>query len=167
MFSIDPRLRGIPANRDQVVALYQSINTPHLAIPGKQAGQAQAFIVGVRSGGGFALFVYLYLAEVGDCAVYVSDQRNMTPEQFRDEEAEAIGFVESMGFMMDNANFRGLPPEQQEELIRTLPVFQKEPKRVAPAAPPASARTGPGTPARGVARAPAVAPALGKLFTSF
>lgn len=168
MFSIDSRLRGIPATRDQVVALYQSINTPHLAIPGKQAGTAQAFIVGVRVTGGFALFVYLYLAEVGDVAVYVSDQGRLTSEQFKDEEAEAIGFVESMGFMMDNANFRGLPVEQQDELIRTLPVFQKEPRRAAPAQPPLGARAaGPGTPARGVSAAPAVAVHLGKLFTSF
>lgn len=105
------------------MALYQSINSPHLAIPGKQAGPAQAFIVGVRAASGFGIFVYLYLAEVGDCAVYASDQRNLTPEQFRDEEAEAIGFVESMGFMMDNLNFANLQPDQKEEILRTLPPF--------------------------------------------
>jgi hypothetical protein len=42
VFSIDDRIRGLPANREQVVALFQSINAPHLAIPGKQAGPAQA-----------------------------------------------------------------------------------------------------------------------------
>ena len=128
MFTLDDRVRGLPAQRDQVAALYQSINTPHLAIPGKQAGPAQAFIVGVRTGGGFNVFVYLHLADARDCAVYLSDRRNLTPDQYREEESEALGFVESMGFMMDNMNFRGLPGPQQDEMIKTQAVFLKEPR---------------------------------------
>lgn len=167
MFAIDEKIRGLPASREQVVALYQSINQPHLAIPGKQAGPAQAFIVGLRGAGGFAVFVYLFLMEVGDCAVYLSEHRNLTPEQYRDEEAEAMAFVESMGFMVDNMNFRGLPPAQQDEMLRTLPVFQREP------GPAQAPRTGPRpvaqTGARPIAQEkPQATPAaLGRLFTSF
>ena len=128
MFAIDDRIRGLPAPKEQVVALYQSINSPHLAIPGKQAGPAQAFIVGLRGSSGFAVFVYLYLAEARDCAVYAPSRRNLTPDEYQDEESEALGFVESMGFMMDNMNFRGLPPEEQEAMIKALPVFQKDPR---------------------------------------
>ena len=130
MFSIDERFRGLPASREQVLSLYQSINSPHLAIPGKPAGPAQAFVVGLRGSGGFAVFIYLYLAEAQDCAVYVPGRRNASPEQYQQDEAEALGFVESMGFMMDNANFRGLPASSQDELLKTLPVFFKEPKLV-------------------------------------
>ena len=42
MFTLDERLRGLPATREQVVALHQSVNLPHLAIPGRKAGQARA-----------------------------------------------------------------------------------------------------------------------------
>ncbi|MDQ3263376.1 MAG: social motility and stimulation tgl protein [Myxococcota bacterium] len=168
MFSIDQRLRGVPATRDQVVALHQSLNSPHLAIPGKQAGPAQGFIVGVRAAGGFAIFVYLYLADLGDCAVYVSDQRNLSPDQFKEEESEALGFVESMGFMMDNTNYRGLAQDRQDELIRTLPVFQKEPRRpAAPARPAPTGKTGATAVAPPAAPPDADSAALGKLFTSF
>ncbi len=130
MFTIDERFRGLPAVREQVIALYQSINSPHLAIPGKPAGPAQAFIVGLRGPSGFAVFIYLYLAEAQDCAVYVPARRNANPEEFQQDEAEALGFVESMGFMMDNVNYRGLAAEQQDELLRTLPVFHKDPRQV-------------------------------------
>jgi hypothetical protein len=130
VFAIDERFRGLPASRDQVMALYQSINSPHLAIPGKPAGPAQAFVLGLRGAGGFAVFIYLYLSEAQDCAVYVPGRRNASPEEYQQEEAEALGFVESMGFMMDNANFRGLPPARQDELLKTLPVFFKDPKLV-------------------------------------
>lgn len=132
MFTIDERYRGLPVNREQVAALYQSINAPHLAIPGKQAGPAQAFVVGLRGVKGLAVFVYLYLEETQDCAVYSSGRLGLGAEDYRGEEAEALAFVESMGFMMDNANFHALVAEQQEELIKTLPVFFKDPRLAPP-----------------------------------
>ncbi len=128
MFTYDDRLKGLPATRDQVVAVYQSINQPHLAVPGKQAGPAHAFIAGLRGPSGFAVFVYLYLPESRDCAIYAPSRRNLTPEEYQDEENEALAFVESMGFMMDNMNFRSLPPDEQEAMLRSLPVFQKDPR---------------------------------------
>ena len=75
MFTLDERIRGLPAAKEQVVAVYHSINSPHLAIPGKKAGPAQASIVGLRGTHGFAVFIYLYLPESQDCAVYASDRR--------------------------------------------------------------------------------------------
>lgn len=128
MFTIDERFRGLPASRAQVVALHQSINSPHLAIPNKPAGPAQAFVLGLRSASGFAVFIYLYLSEAQDCAVYVPTRRNASPEGYQQDEAEALGFVESMGFMMDNAHFDSQSVEQQDEWLKTLPVFFKEPK---------------------------------------
>ncbi len=165
MFTFDERIRGLPAARDQVVALYQSINSPHLAIPGKQAGPAQAFIVGVRGPAGFVVFVYLFLAEVADCAVYVPDRRNLSAEDYKDLEAEAVAFVESMGFMVDNMNFRTLSAQQQDELLKTLPVFIKDPKLAPP--PP----SGPGSKATKLeppqAKTSINSASLARLFTSF
>lgn len=129
MFNLDPSIRGLPATRDQVTLLQQSINSPQVVIPGKGASTAQAYIVGLRGPQGFSISIYLYLPDNEDCAVYVSDKRNLRPEDFADVEGEAMGFVESMGFFMDTLNFRGMPVEDQEELIRSLPVFQKVPAR--------------------------------------
>lgn len=128
MFGIDQRLRGLPASREQVMSVYQSINQPHLAVPGKQAGPAQAYIVGLRGSSGISVFVYLFLAQTLDCAVYVPERRNVPPDAWAEAEADALGFVESMGFMMDNLNFRSLPVADQDALLRSLPVFQKDPR---------------------------------------
>ena len=130
MFSIDERFRGLPASREQVLSLYQSINSPHLAIPGKPAGPAQAFVLGLRGSGGFAVFIYLYLSEAQDCAVYVPGRRAASQDDYQQDEAEALAFVESMGFMMDNSNWRSLAQATQEELLKTLPVFFRDPKQV-------------------------------------
>jgi hypothetical protein len=131
VFEIDQRMRGLPASREQVLSVFQSINSPHLAIPGKQAGQAQAFVVGLRGTSGLAAFVYLFLDEIPDCAVYAPERRGVPVEDFPPQEAEALAFVESMGFIMDNLNFRSLPVEDQDRLLKTLPVFQREPRAAA------------------------------------
>ncbi|MBJ6765190.1 social motility and stimulation tgl protein [Myxococcaceae bacterium JPH2] len=130
MFTIDERYRGLPASREQVLALHTPLNTPHVAIPGKQAGAAQAFVVGLRGGQGAGVFIYLYLADAEDCAVYVSGRRIQNAEEFREDESDALAFLESLGFMMDNANWRAMATAQQDELLRTLPVFFKDPKHV-------------------------------------
>ena len=134
MFNIDERYRGLPASREQVIALHTSLNSPHLFIPGKPAGPAQAFILGLRGSTGFATFIYLYLSEAADCAVYVSGKRNTSFEEYLGEEAEALAFVESMGFMMDNSNWRSMAQATQEELLKTLPVFFRDPRQVPAAA---------------------------------
>ena len=163
MYSIDERLKGLPAVKDQVVQLYQSLNAPHLAIPGRKAGPAMAFVLGLRGPSGFAVFVYLYMQQSGESAVYVPSNGTVPAEQFQSEEAEALGFVESMGFIMDNLNFRGRPPDEQETIIRTMPVFMREPPPPAnsgsPMGGPAGSKPGTGAHASVVQ--------LGKLFSAF
>lgn len=126
MFTIDERLKGLPVARAQVISLLQSINQPHLAIPGRRAGPATATIAVLRGQAGCAVFVHLYLPESYEAAVYLPKNRALTDDQIPSEEADAIAFVESMGFMMDNMNFQARSVEEQEEMIRTQPVFQKE-----------------------------------------
>lgn len=151
MFKLDPSIRGLPATRDQVMLLHQSINSPHVVIPGKPASTAQAFIVGLRHAQGYAVYIYLSLADAGDCAVYVSDRRSLRPDDFSAVEGEAMGFVESMGFFMDTLNFRAMSAPDQEELIRGLPVFAREPARMEAKASPGKSPTA----------------ALGRFFASF
>ncbi len=162
MYSIDERLRGLPALKDQVVVLYQSLNQPHLAIPNRKAGPAAAWVLGLRGPAGFAVFVYLYMPQSGESAVYVPSNGTVPAEQFQGEEAEALGFVESMGFIMDNLNFRGRPPDEQDQMIRTMPVFQRDA--------PVAQQPGGNTPGQGVkpqSGAHNTVVQLGKLFAAF
>jgi hypothetical protein len=158
LFLLDESLRAVPAGRDHIVELQQSLNSPYVAIPGKQAGPAQAFIVSLRGQSGFSVYVYLYLSEVPDCAIYASGQHPTTNEDYRREENEAIAFVESMGFLMDTMNFRALKPDAQKELLRTLPIFKRD-LRPVPAAPH-------GEPSS-VEPASPLANLIGKVFSSF
>lgn len=158
MFTYDERIRGLPASREHVASLHVSLNTPHLAVPGKAAGAAQAFIVGLRGSQGFGVFVYLFLSDSQDCAVYVNQRRNVSAEEFQSQEADALGFVESMGFIMDNLNFRSRSAEEQGGLLRTLPVFQRDPRQAPPRQPTPTPEGVVGNNAAG---------SLGRLLSSF
>jgi hypothetical protein len=157
VFTLDKKLRSITARRDQIVALHQSLNSPHVAIPGKRAGPAQAFIIALRGSRGFSVYVYLYLSEVPDCAIYVP-ARSVSSEAYRAEENDAISFVESMGFMMDTLNFRTISAEAQDELLRSLPIFKRD---LRPASPQ------PQNEARSNEPASQLTKLIGRIFSSF
>ena len=124
LFNLDETVRVLDATREQVAALFQSINAPHVAIPGRRAGPAQAFIACLRGTQGFAVSIYLWLSESHDCAVYLTERVAQTPEDYRNLQTDALAFVESMGFMMDNLNYRALPPERQTEVLTSLPMYR-------------------------------------------
>lgn len=130
MFEPDPSIRFIPATRDQVVALVESINQPQVSIPGKEPQAVQGFLCGLRNPTGtFSIFVSLFLPKTGENVVYVSDRRELEMEEYRRVEIEGLHFLESMGFMLDNLNFRNLAHAQQVETLKRVPLFQ-EPRAV-------------------------------------
>jgi hypothetical protein len=135
MFAADPRIRYIPASREQVVALHASLNKPHIAVPGMLAQEVQAFVVGAaNTAGSYTLFVYLFLTQTREAVVYVDHERlRLDPPGYPEAEAEALAFVESMGFMVEPLNFRSLSSEHQQALMRTMPCFTPE---LRPGSPP-------------------------------
>ncbi|HCF56564.1 MAG TPA: hypothetical protein DFS52_01025 [Myxococcales bacterium] len=137
MFAADPRITHIPALREQVVSLSASLNKPHIAVPGRAAQEVQAYVVGIVAGGGFSLFVYLFLTSTFEAVVYVDhDRLRVDAQGYKDVETEAMAFLESMGFMMEPLNFRRLSPEQQDEVMKNVPCFTKDLKALAAAAAP-------------------------------
>lgn len=125
MLRVDGSLDHIPARRGHVVSLYESINQPLVNIPGYGAAPTGAFILGTRNDhGAFTVFVYLYQPQTQAVLIYVSEPRSLTAEQLRKEESEAVRFVESMGFMVDDVQFGQLGPSEQEAVMERVPMFR-------------------------------------------
>ena len=145
MFKIDSSLQFVPASREAVVALVESNNQSQVSIPGKTSQAVQGYLCGLRNPNGtFSILVSLFLPKVGENVVYVSDRRQVTLEEYREVEIEGLQFLESMGFMLDNLNFRNLAPAQQEAILKRVPVFSPpRPPAPAPAAPLARAAAPP------------------------
>lgn len=133
MFRPDPSLTHVPASRDQVVSVIESINQPQISIPTKAPQAVQAHLVGLRNpGGSFSIVIGLYLRQSGENVVYTCDRAEFPVGAYREVEAEGLHFLESMGFMLDNANFAKLGPEAQGEALARIPLLS--PPRPAPAA---------------------------------
>lgn len=142
-FKPEPSLTWVPVVREQLVALVESINQPQVSIPGKASQQVFGHLAGVRNGNGtFSIYVSLHLPKSGENVVYVHEKRQLGVDDYRDVEIEGLQFLESMGFMLDNLNFRNLSPEAQEQTLKRVPLFsQPRPpgEAPAPAARPAAA----------------------------
>jgi hypothetical protein len=155
VFKPDPSITWVPALREQIVAVVESINQPQVSIPGKPSQQVFGHLVGVRNGNAtFSIYVALHLPKSGENVVYVHDRRQLTVEEYRDVEIEGLQFLESMGFMLDNLNFRNLSADVQDQTLKRIPLFsQPRPGEGAGAVAP---RAGAADPAR-----------VGRLLASF
>jgi hypothetical protein len=123
-FKPEPSITWVPARRDEVVAVVESINQPQVSIPGKPSQQVIGHLCGVRNGNGsFSIYVGLHLPKSGENVVYVHDRRELGVDEYRDVEIEGLNFLESMGFILDNLNFRNLAPEVQEQTLKRIPLF--------------------------------------------
>jgi len=132
VFELREDIKHIQTVRESIVAIIESINQPMVAARGQAAEAAKCYIVGVRNASGlFSVYVYLYLVDLRECLVYLHDPPEIQMEEYHDTELEALGFVESMGFMVDNLNFRNVQPEQQVELMDSIPCFHGDLKAFA------------------------------------
>jgi hypothetical protein len=142
VFEPDPSIRYIPASREQVVALVESINQPQVSIPGKEPQAVQGFLCGLRNQNGtFSIFASLFLPKTSENVVYVGERREVGMEEYRDVEIQGLHFLESMGFMLDNLNFRNLAEAQQVETLKRVPLFHEPRVASAPAGADPEART--------------------------
>ncbi len=145
MFTPEPSLKYLPATREQVVAIIEGINQPQISIPGKAPQGVTGHLVGLRNAGGtFSIYVALHLPKSGENVVYLHGRRQVSAEEYREVQEEGLHFLESMGFMLDNLNYRNLAPDLQEATLKRLPLFspQRAPAAPTPAADPAASEAG-------------------------
>jgi len=160
VFRPEPSVTHLPITRDQVVALVESINQPQVSIPGKPPQAVFGRLCGVRNpSGSLSIYVGLFLPRSGENVVYVHERAQLTVEEYRAVEVEGLHFLESMGFMLDNLNFRNLSPDVQEQTFQRIPLFHPpRPAALAPSAAPGSSTSA--SPAADISR-------LGRFLASF
>jgi hypothetical protein len=135
VFTPEPSILFVPATRDQVVAIIEAINQPQISIPGKQPQAVQGVLCSLRNANGsFSIVVALHLPLTGENVVYLHEKRQLAAEEYREVQDAGLHFLESMGFMLDNLNFRSMAPALQDETLKRLPLFS-------PPRPPSAAGT--------------------------
>jgi hypothetical protein len=140
VFLADPTLSFVPADRDQVITIVESINQPQISIPMKPAQAAQGYLCGLRNANGTSsVFAVLHLLDSSENVVYVHDPQELRTDAYLAAEAEGLQFLESMGFMLDDVNFPNMPPDQQERTMRRVQAFSLRGPPVRPASQRAAA----------------------------
>ncbi len=130
MFSPLPGQLALGIKAENVIAVIESINTPNISIAELGTEPAKAYLVGcLTPAGGAAIFCYLLLLDTNRPVIYISNPPEVTLEEYPQLESESIHFVESMGFLLDNLNFRARPPAAQQVLVDTLPFFREQQAR--------------------------------------
>lgn len=128
MFTLDPTLTHLDATRDRVASISESVNHPHVGVPGREAQATSGFVVGMRNDDDtYAIYVYLWLTRSREAVVYPLNDRRLDADEYEGAQAEALQFCESMGFIMESVPYRNLRPEAQDELLATLPPFLRDP----------------------------------------
>lgn len=164
MFTPLPGRTSLGVGPDRVVAIIESINTPNISIPDVGTEPTKAYLVGVATpAGGYGIFCYLLLTETNTPIIYISNPPEVAFEHYGMLESDAIQFAESMGFMLDNMNFRAQPADVQARLVEQLPFFRDQfPRRRGTSPAPM-----PGVGSPQPAAAPADAAVIARLLASF
>jgi hypothetical protein len=124
VFTPEPTIQFVPATREQVVAIIEGNNQPQVSIPGKAPQSVSGHLVGLRNANGsFAIFVGLHLPKSGENVIYLHPKRQLSADDYRAVQEEGLAFLESMGFMLDNLNYRNLAAAQQEATLKRIPLF--------------------------------------------
>ena len=101
MFIINDEMKGLEEGA-KIFSILHSINAPRISAVDRPAEVTRAFICSTEEGSKFLTHVILYLTESQARVVYTWDAGPVATNKRGGVEEEALDFVESMGFMMDN-----------------------------------------------------------------
>lgn len=125
MFVREPALDQFAASPEDVLRLLTSLNNPMVALEDHPTDEAEATIYTIRRESDMAsTYVYLCLHDSGAGFVY-RFEADPYPEELREVvESEALGFTESLGFIMDDTHFSDLEANERKEFLARPPFVQ-------------------------------------------
>lgn len=108
---------------ESVAYLAASVNKPVVVLPGKSPEPAQAWVGIIISGKAFEVYIYLYCIHSNQGLLYRWDGGAVSKEVATGVQKEALGFTESMGFMMSDLKWREQSQEGRLGLFNSTPMF--------------------------------------------
>jgi hypothetical protein len=137
MFEVDSGRTSLPVPPDRILALIPSLNTPLVVAADMPVEPTRAYLCAFRlPADRIGFCIYLHCIQSNKGVFYRYEDRDLAANRLHDIMAEAMGFAESLGFMMDDRNWVDLDPARRRELVEQAPFFH-EPKPAAPAPPEA------------------------------
>ncbi len=162
MFNADPNINDLNVREKNLNKVLFSMNIHQVATPDLTVEDARCYILFFGEGSNVTAYIALYLTRT-DGRIYYSYSSNPFPQEgLAQVEEEARGFVEDMGFVLDEMPLAGVSPAEKNRWIdeqdifsrkkqpdvRPAPAAEPQPqawKKPAPVAEPAAGQPAPGT----------------------
>jgi hypothetical protein len=151
MFTADPNITDLKVKEKGIHKVLFSMNIHQVATPELSAEDARSYVIFFREGSSLSAYIGIYFMRT-DRRFFYSYTANPFPfEGLSDVEDEARGFVEDMGFVLDEINIGGMSLDEKNRWLDEQPMFSRtklaEPQAAAPR-PAQRPAASPGPPAR-------------------
>lgn len=147
MFTADPNITDLQVKEKGIHKILFSMNIHQVATPELSAEDARSYVIFFREGSSLSAYISIYFMRT-DRRFYYSYTANPFPfEGLSDVEDEARGFVEDMGFVLDEINIGGMSLDEKNRWLDEQPMFSRRKPADSQAAAPQPAQQ-PEPPAR-------------------
>ncbi len=150
MFNADPNITDLNVREKNLSKILFSMNIHQVATPELSVEDARCYVLFFGEGSNSIAYIALYLTRT-DGRIYYSYSANPFPQEgLAQVEEEARGFVEDMGFVLDEMPLAGASPAEKNRWIDEQAIFSKKKQPAVQPAPAAEPR--PDTPSTSVVR---------------
>jgi hypothetical protein len=125
MFTADPNITDLKVEEKGIHKILFSMNIHQVATPELSAEDARSYVIFFREGSSLSAYIGIYFMRT-DRRFYYSYTANPFPfEGLSDVEEEARGFVEDMGFVLDEINIGGMSLDEKNRWLDEQPMFSR------------------------------------------
>jgi hypothetical protein len=121
MFNLIPSLHSIEATEQDVIAIYRSISAATAAPPGMKDIPSDGFICAIREDAGVTVYLALLESASKKSFIYTPLEEFQGDDFYEEVLAEALGFMEALGFKMENIGLN-YSRALREVIVRTIRV---------------------------------------------
>lgn len=112
--------------KGELFSLFKSVNLSQVSISGMPAEQARAYIFMLERNHKLYPFVYFYFPELNKGRFFIYEEGSVEIKKEETVREEALNFVESMGFIMEEIDLAHLSSQEFRELKKTLPFYYED-----------------------------------------
>ena len=124
MFIVDKSLKFINRDDKKLLTILKSSNQPLIAAADRPAEPTESYLCSYQNKSKkIETYVMLYLVKSGIRVFYRSDKGEYQADDFSEVEADALEFLESMGFTMDNISFQKMSEAEKDEIFSAMSLF--------------------------------------------
>lgn len=128
MFELDEQSASLnPARAHALMNVLQSVSEEEVIFGSRAAGLARAYVYTYEdTPENYAVDVFFHFQQSGRGFRFKYERGHVQRFRLKFLEEQALDFVESLGFMMDNLQIQNMPTHQKNELLKTLPFLENE-----------------------------------------